>query len=403
LLRTFYDQTYRPTIAHLEASRRRQYDGAVKAAIAFEGDGLTIDRVNRLFLDELRRELTAKEVSETSVDRMLACLLRIARTWNPVAVPGMPLCGMKYRWPTEAAPRGSLREYAEQVYIPQTLIGCTHGTVVNILKAINSFYDHYGVQVLLSQLNDALLADHLAWIHGRGIKPATVNNGYRATICCVWRHAFKNGLVSNEPSVKKLREERHEPDAWSPEEIAAMITAAGDFQPGRDYSGVPRNLLWQTLILTAWYTGLRRGGLLGILFSDLELSSGVLVVPASRMKNRRGKSFRLGPDAIAAIGRISSPRRRLVFPIDVCPNNFYRHFDQILAAAGIPTSRRKGHNKFHKLRRSTATAVALTAGEATAAALLGHSNTVVTQRYIDPTKMPGNDAAAILPSLRLSG
>jgi integrase len=53
----------------------------------------------------------------------------------------------------------------------------------------------------------------------------------------------------------------------------------------------------------------------------------------------------------------------------------------------------------HKWRRTVATLAASRGGLAAAVALLGHSAPEMTLRYIDPTKLPGNDATELLPAL----
>jgi HEPN domain-containing protein len=53
----------------------------------------------------------------------------------------------------------------------------------------------------------------------------------------------------------------------------------------------------------------------------------------------------------------------------------------------------------HKLRRSVATIIAASRGISAASELLGHSNSEITRRYVDPSKLPGKDATQFLPLL----
>jgi integrase len=55
----------------------------------------------------------------------------------------------------------------------------------------------------------------------------------------------------------------------------------------------------------------------------------------------------------------------------------------------------------HKLRRSCATAIAAEQGIGAAQSILGHRSMAVTERYIDPTKLPGADFTRVLPALKL--
>jgi hypothetical protein len=56
----------------------------------------------------------------------------------------------------------------------------------------------------------------------------------------------------------------------------------------------------------------------------------------------------------------------------------------------------------HKMRRTAATLIASKKGVAAASEFLGHSGVEVTKRYIDPSKIPGNDATEILPMVTLA-
>jgi integrase len=123
-------------------------------------------------------------------------------------------------------------------------------------------------------------------------------------------------------------------------------------------------------------------------------------VPPDNVKNRHGKRFRLGPDAIQAIRDIWTPARELLFPMS--DSNLQRmgeDFNAILRLAGIPKSRRRSMTQLHKWRRTVATMAAVNSGLPAAVALLGHSGPEITRRYIDPTRLPGNDATAFLPGL----
>jgi integrase len=153
------------------------------------------------------------------------------------------------------------------------------------------------------------------------------------------------------------------------------------------------------MFLVAYYTGLRRGSLLAICRDDFDLKTELLYVPGENMKNRHGQMFQLGADAVAAIENIWLPQRLLLFPSQHHAGTLSKHFAQIMDAAGLKPGRRKGLSKFHKIRRSVATEIAARAGCAAASSLLGHSGSYVTQRYLDPTRMPGHDVTKILPSL----
>jgi integrase len=102
--------------------------------------------------------------------------------------------------------------------------------------------------------------------------------------------------------------------------------------------------------------------------------------------------------ARAVIDRIANLLSLLRAAHDVQRRTQYKHFDLLIDAAGIRRHRRKGFGKFHALRRSTATLMAAAAGVGAASTLLGHTDTYVTRRYVDPSAVT-LDATTVLPSL----
>ncbi len=130
----------------------------------------------------------------------------------------------------------------------------------------------------------------------------------------------------------------------------------------------------------------------------MNLATGWLYVRPENQKNRRGKKFRVGQDAIAAIGEIVELRRELLFDWPYRREALSRHFRKLQTAAGLPESP-LSNGRFHKMRRTSATMAMVHSGMPAAIALLDHSGPEVTKRYLDPSKMPGTDATAFLPSL----
>src|SRR5690606_12376925 len=136
----------------------------------------------------------------------------------------------------------------------------------------------------IAQQTDAMAADHFAWLLAKGIQPATVNSSYRSPWFAVWRAAHRAGLIATEPKIKKLREPRSAPDAWSLDEFRAIVNATADFMPGKCYGRIPCGPWWRAMLLTAWYTGLRRAALFAIRRSDVNLATGWVSVPPEFMK-----------------------------------------------------------------------------------------------------------------------
>lgn len=301
--------------------------------------------------------------------------------------------------PVETPPAdGSVWAFFEEHYRPQRMIGCAQVSIEDVRRTFRRLRDHYGRDILLEEQTDALAAEHLAWLLDSGMRAVTVNN-HRATWFAVWRMAAERGLADREPKVRKLPEELDEPDAWSEEEASRIVAATDVLSDWRPICGIPADRYLRAFLLVAWWAGLRRSSLFKLRVSDVDLQTGWLHVPGTSMKNRRGRRYRLGTDAIEAIRAICTPERELLFPWEAPIDGIYNYFDELLRVAQIAPSTRRSNTKLHKWRRTVATCVAVEAGIEAASTLLNHSGAEVTRRYIDPTKLAGNDATQILPML----
>ncbi len=115
------------------------------------------------------------------------------------------------------------------------------------------------------------------------------------------------------------------------------------------------------------------------------------------MKTRVEKVFRLRDRTMKSILDILKPRRQLLFPKPFGSHcsSLYERLRFILRSAGLPCTRR---DMFHKFRRTTATQIAMVAGESLASQHLGHEDASTIKRYIDPRFTSQTDLALKLPS-----
>lgn len=81
------------------------------------------------------------------------------------------------------------------------------------------------------------------------------------------------------------------------------------------------------------------------------------------------------------------------------PRTLFDDFGALIEAAGVRCHRRKGLNKFHAVRRTSATHVAARAGLPAASSLLGQLDSYVVLRYVDPHQSGAVDVTRILPQL----
>jgi len=362
----------------------------------FAGDAIRLTEISEGLLVKFA-ECSHVNPNQKQRRELAGCVWQVVRDWNPDSLPKRPVFRRKT---ATVFPDGSLRRYVEEVYIPTELINCTVFATNDARRAVRCLDEHLGRFVAVEELADSIAAGFFQSLFKKGY-PATTVNKYRRNLFSVWRHAYRGGLCLKTPGVKKLKENREDPEAWTVEEFARILAAAATLENDRKYGDTPTALWWTAILNCAYWTGLRVGSILKIRESDLDLRSGWLSVPGGNTKTRRAKRCRLHPTAVDAIGRItslSSLREDFVFVPHPDRSGLYAPFDEILLRANVPRSKRRGMNRFHKVRRTAATAAYQAGGINAAAALLDHSDTRVTfEHYIDGRAIRDNDSTLVLP------
>lgn len=363
----------------------------------FLGRYSTPDDLTKETLAAFERRMIADRRSPCALRQYRTTLRRLARRIDPErfpdarrTVPDLP----------PPAP-GSVREFFEAVYVPCRLIGATKQELQEFRRTLRRFYSHLGRELPIEELSDAIIGDFLTALLETGIASITVN-GYRKHLLALWRLAVERGRHSTAPQIRKLTETLDTPDSWSEEEVQRIFDAPALIPWRRHVAGIPAAKFFRAFLLVAYWTALRRGTLLKLRRRDVNLATGWVNVPGKFMKNKRGKRFRLGPDAIAAVAEIWKPERELLFPWPHDNTHLDTAVNRIITTAGVPPSTRETLTGMHKMRRTVATITAVKRGIAAACELLGHSREEVTRRYIDPTKLAGQDATEFLPIITQS-
>ena len=131
-----------------------------------------------------------------------------------------------------------------------------------------------------------------------------------------------------------------------------------------------------------------------ILLSEVsDLQNGFLT--ARKTKQDRETVHKLHADTLAAIENLPEHESGLLFPWPFKRRQIWREFGKLLDKAGLSGGRR---NKFHKLRRTSATHLAAVAGIEAAEQHLDHkTHGLAYSTYIDPRFMPTIKAADVLP------
>jgi integrase len=218
----------------------------------------------------------------------------------------------------------------------------------------------------------------------RGLAAGTVQR-VLATLRSAFGRAVRLGLIPANPAsgIRVPGSVARPARTWTPQESADFLCSLGT-----DAASV--------LLRLALTTGMRRGELLGLRWSSVDLSQGRLRVEASRVsvagvvvegppKSRNGlRTVYLDPHTVAlleglrdASGASKPEDDGLVFVHDdgrpMTPWWVSRHFDQVIQRSGLPRIR------FHDLRHSSAT-LGLAAGESLkeVSARLGHAGIAIT-------------------------
>ncbi len=245
----FYTRKYRPK---LNDQVCRDTNAAIKNLDRFKGRYVTLEEVTDELLDDFGQWLEEGDMSEGRIARYQSAIRGIARAWDSSRFPRRP---HHAREPLPDAASGSLREFFEQVYLPQQLLDASSGHVQQAHLAMRRLYRHYGRDILLTELTDALAADHLSWLRrDQELEPVSINTNHRSVIFATWRHAHRQGLVDKLPMVPKLKENVHEPDSWTEDELRALVKACSIFE-GRAWFGcVPLDKYWRAVFLVGRYT-----------------------------------------------------------------------------------------------------------------------------------------------------
>ncbi len=389
LLRKYYLAVFRPALCERVCGKRvLQFDIALRRFEEFAGGRTRLGSVSHELLAEFENAFRSRGCSKQLASQSAQCIRSIISDWDGTAA---------LRREVVPPPKpGTLRWYFEEIYKPEVMFNCQELSVAWHVRALRRFRAFVGHDVKLSDLNDSLIAAFLKSLLGKGIAATTANN-YRAHLLAVWNHAFENRQTDRAPRIKKLKEIRNPPEAWSVADLRKLLNAARHFRPGQFYGPIPCDRWWPAILLIAYDTALRRGSLTAIRCADVDLSNRLLRIDGATMKTLKGQNFRISEATVAAVREIVDPSRELLFG-NVHRAIQFKHFGFLVEAAGIRYHRRKGMTKFHALRRSTATLVAAAAGVGAASSLLGHSDAYVTGRYVDPSAVQ-LDVTKYLPAL----
>lgn len=219
-------------------------------------------------------------------------------------------------------------------------------------------------------------------VDGEALSPTTVRRIHGVL------HQALNAAVDRHLIVKNPTD-----DVTLPKKVTAAKTILNDKQLERFMEAIKADERWHDFFYLEITTGLRRGELCGLMWTDFDAGKGTLTVRRT-LHNKEGGGYYVGETKTGAGRRIIklppstaqllSERKRtsisqwifpsLIHPEDpIMPNSGYTRMKKLLAEAGLPDMR------FHDLRHTFATH-ALTSGvdAKTLSGILGHTKTSFT-------------------------
>lgn len=285
-----------------------------------------------------------------------------------------------------------LEDLLNDVYAP--LRSLSQKSILNYgftISALAEFLGHAPTLDDLVELNVARFLRHRA--SERAVATAAKD---RATLRALHEFAARRGLCSHWPQYPPIRVPERVPQAWFSSEMQRLLDAAS--QEKTVIAGIPGGLYWRALLLVAYDTAERATALTSLRWRDIQ-GRHVLFTAETRKGGRRDVMREIGEDTKAALDAIRGDRgpEDAVFPWPNTKTYLWTRLGIILERAGLPHGRR---DKFHRIRRTTASYYAAAGGSAQT--LLDHASPATTRAYLDPRIVDGVSASSVIPRITQS-
>lgn len=262
-------------------------------------------------------------------------------------------------------------------YKAKRLLFRSENTVRLYLHTIRSFGKTLERMPMLEDLTSDNVEKHMARIIQKGGSPASANKD-RSQLLALWRYAAVHKMIETWPEVQQAIEPEQVPMGWLPGEIDRLFESAS--QERRKIGNVQASVWWTALFHALFATGERVGAIMQL--HTRHFQGHYLLVPAAfRKGRRRDRLYSLHDAATNALAELRAQVRqgKELFPFPYSSTYVYKRLDVILQRAGLPCDRK---SKFHRVRKTVASAVAQAGGDPTAA--LDHASPKTTKKYLDP-------------------
>lgn len=273
----------------------------------------------------------------------------------------------------------------------------TDGSLEQLLVVARLLERQFGREITTQELSLDLASQFVAWLAKKGRSQRTIK-GRLSTLLSIWREAERSDLSPAFPERKRIpviRCKRRTPRCWRIEQFATLVGAASRLDGQMQNSPVARSAWWTSLLLFLYDSGSRVGAALQLRKEDVDLERRCILLDADNAKTGLGQVVTISDQTAAWLAKVMQGPGELVWPNVISRTTLWRHLNDMLESVGLPTDRR---SKFHKIRRTHATYLAICASLAAAQRSVGHTSAKMTmESYIDPTLYREISAANVIP------
>lgn len=282
---------------------------------------------------------------------------------------------------TAAASAKTLAEFLQDMAVERAWEESTKTHYRCVVRRVEKWYGH---TLHVTQFSREWMNRFLADLEASGLASATVR-GSKVHLLAIWRAACEAGLCYEEPKrLRKIKLRLPPPEAWSREEVRALLARAGQLSGRYGLEGetsIARSLFWTLAIRVLWETGLRSNDALSLRRRDVRADGVATIV---QHKTERVHVVRVSPATLALLWKRADNDER-VLPWRASREFLRREFAvRILKPLGMRGS-------LKKLRKSSGTNVELQQLGA-GARQLGHApgSKIAAMHYLDPSLIGAN-------------
>ncbi len=274
----------------------------------------------------------------------------------------------------------TLRGFFERDFLPTFLVGAAPRTFEAYADTLNA-WERWSSNPALRFITTRTLADFKGTATD-SVSVATVNKHLRHVHHVLakagppgYRNRDALGVLEHAAWTKPLREFEPEPRIVSDEEIAAFFVACRRARLPR-LDGVVPGLWWMALASAAFLLAARRGTLLALRWSQVDVAKRVVHYSGSIDKARRRREKPMHPALVPWLLAIRGPWSR-VFPWPHTARSYYREFNRLQDLADVGG----GPWHLHDLKKTALTAGSASMDVFTLKAFGDHSTIRTTEKF----------------------